>query len=523
MRCVGAILTCAALLLAGGAGAQEERLALVVGADLGRAEDEPLRFAESDARRVHELLMELGGVPADHALLLVGQGPERVRHGLNELRGRAAELNRLGRRVVLIFYYSGHGDEESLHLQGESLNLSELRAEMARIPADLRLVILDACRSAGRPKGVRSGPTFSVAAAPEAPHGSVEVRSSSAGEAAQESDQMAGAIFTHFLLSGLRGAADQDGDGRVTLSELYAYAYRRTLLRTGGSALLQHPSAVIDLRGAGEVVLSTLAAASASLEMPGGADRYQVFSLPDSAVVAELSGDGPTLLGLPAGRFLVMRQSGGQASAATVSLPWGGHRRLEDSSFRAISREQLVTRGGRMELHDLRLQATAGVELSPGATQRGALRSGVLISQSRGLLELELEIAFVTGGASTASLTGSERALSLVPALGRRFFYGPATVVASLGVDLRTTWQRLDRPDAARLGAAGLPTSESRTFGSAGPRAGVRLSLPLTGDATASLALTGGAQARREADSAGNDHLSLHSIFGAMLGAGVNF
>ena len=32
-------------------------------------------------------------------------------------------------------------------------------------------------------------------------------------------------IFTYHLVEGLRGAADADGDGRVTIDELYDYVY----------------------------------------------------------------------------------------------------------------------------------------------------------------------------------------------------------------------------------------------------------------------------------------------------------
>jgi Caspase domain len=520
---VTAALLCAALSLSFRASAAEARLALVVGSDRGGPDDEPLHFAQTDARRMRDLLVELGGVQAERALLVTGQGPGAVMQALIELRGRAAELTRLGSRVVLLFYYSGHGDEESLHLPGGNLPLAELRAAMERVPADLRLVFLDACRSAGRAKGVRSAPSFQVAPSPEGPHGSVEVRSSSAGEAAQESEELAGAVFTHFLLSGLRGAADADGDGRVTLAELYAYAYRRTLLRTGTGAVLQHPSALIDLQGAGEVVLSSLLVASSSLEMPGGADRYLVFSLPDAGVVAEVSGEGPTRLALPAGRFLVARQRSEDTGAALVSLPWGGHQKLDGSSFRAISRDELVTRGGVIALRDLQLEARAGVELMPDGTAHRAIRTGVLVSEARGLLALELDLAYLQGSATTAGLGGEERGLSAVPAIGLRAFFGPATLVASLGLDVRATWQQLERPDAARLRAAGLPTGESRAFTSAGPRAGLRSSVLLTRDVALSLALTAGAVARRETDPNASSRLAWHPLLGASLGAGMSF
>ena len=51
----------------------------------------------------------------------------------------------------------------------------------------------------------------------------------SAGEDAQESDDIKGSFFTHHLVSALRGAADEDMDGRVVLEEAYRYTYNETL------------------------------------------------------------------------------------------------------------------------------------------------------------------------------------------------------------------------------------------------------------------------------------------------------
>src|SRR5262249_21784238 len=157
-------------------------------------------------------------------------------------------------------------------------------------PASLKLSFVDACRTSRSSKGVTVGPAFDLAVSPEAPRGSVELWASAKGEAAQESQELAGSVFTHFLTSGLRGGADTDRDGRVTLAELYTYAYRRTLLRTGQGGALQHPSLDARIAGAGDVVVTSPRQAGAFIEVPPGADRYIVFSVPSSSVLGELSG-----------------------------------------------------------------------------------------------------------------------------------------------------------------------------------------------------------------------------------------
>jgi len=88
----------------------EERLAVIAGANIGGPEDDPLRYAEADARRFRDVLVELGQIRPDRAILSIGGSPEQIRQALIEARGRAAEIQRSGSRVALFFYYSGHGD-----------------------------------------------------------------------------------------------------------------------------------------------------------------------------------------------------------------------------------------------------------------------------------------------------------------------------------------------------------------------------------------------------------------------------
>lgn len=66
---------------------------------------------------------------------------------------------------------------------------------------------------------------------------------SSADEAAQESDRIGGSFFTHALVSGMRGAADASGDGKITLTEAYRFAFEETLQRTAQTQFgSQHPA-----------------------------------------------------------------------------------------------------------------------------------------------------------------------------------------------------------------------------------------------------------------------------------------
>ena len=65
----------------------------------------------------------------------------------------------------------------------------------------------------------------------EAGYGRVILTASDSTQFAWEGNQVIGdtanSLFTHFLVEGLKGEADLDGDGRITVDELYDYAYER--------------------------------------------------------------------------------------------------------------------------------------------------------------------------------------------------------------------------------------------------------------------------------------------------------
>jgi uncharacterized caspase-like protein len=68
--------------------------------------------------------------------------------------------------------------------------------------------------------------------------GRVIISSSSANEISKEDDRLKHGIFSYFLLKGLKGDADQDHDGIITVSELFRYISRKV---PEASAQDQHP------------------------------------------------------------------------------------------------------------------------------------------------------------------------------------------------------------------------------------------------------------------------------------------
>lgn len=56
-------------------------------------------------------------------------------------------------------------------------------------------------------------------------------------------------LFTYYLVEGLRGAGDLDGDGTVTLQELYQYVEREVTQRSRAVGGNQHPVLKGELEG----------------------------------------------------------------------------------------------------------------------------------------------------------------------------------------------------------------------------------------------------------------------------------
>ena len=194
--------------------------------------------------------------------------------------------------------------------------------------ADVRIAVLDSCASGSiiRLKGgVHRAPFLSDVSTQARGH--AFLTASSADEAAQESDRVGSAFFTHYLLSGLRGAADANRDQRVTLNEAYQFAYNETLQKTETSrAGAQHPAYDIQLAGTGDLVMTDLHATGSRLVLDRAlAGRIYVR---DSAgrLVVELRKEPtyPVELGLESGHYSLVLDSDGRLFDGSIELPSQG-------------------------------------------------------------------------------------------------------------------------------------------------------------------------------------------------------
>ena len=317
--------------------------AIVVGDNVGGSGQQPLRFAEDDARRMAQVLVELGHYAASDVRILLRPDIEHLLAAVDDVSAQARANAEHGDATQVLFYFSGHARASAVNLGAEELPLTTLRDRLRAVPSTITIVVLDACQSGSfsRVKGAEPAADFSYnSVSGLTQKGLAVMASSTAEELSQESDELKASYFTHHLVTALRGAGDSDGDGRVSLDEAYRYAYRRTLASTARTQVgEQHVTLETDLAGQGEVPVTFPAEARAQLDLPAALEAHVLVQQRASgAVMADVQKvpGAAVRLALVAGGYdaVVGRKSGIVECHVTVSD--GGVTELDPSTCTAV-------------------------------------------------------------------------------------------------------------------------------------------------------------------------------------------
>ncbi|MBI3182719.1 MAG: caspase family protein [Myxococcales bacterium] len=454
--------------------AESRRIAVVAGNNAGSGELPPLRYAENDAGKMARVLVELGEVAEEDVRLLQGRGVSELEKSFAEARERVAALERSpDTRTVLLFYFSGHSDGEAIEMGREKLPYGRLKALLAGTGADVRVAIVDACKSGAAvlEKGGRPAEPFTIKLTDSlVATGEAFITSSAADESALESAEVMGSFFTHNLVSGLRGAADESGDKLVTLAEAYRYAYDRTVSATAMMPVgSQHPTYDYRLSGQGELVLSTLLRTSALLVLPQGAERALVTDLSRDQVLVELPQSAAREVAVAPGSYGVRLFKEGKS--------FGGRYQVGERSRTVVRWEELSP------LSSSVVVAAKGAEVrkpapepSPRAPLLALSLGGALgVAQGLGLqgmarLTFEpssssgLSFGLLGATGSSAAEGFSESGLQLRAGYRLVWSFGAVSLSAGGELGLAYVWQRFPAE----------PTRSALSLG-AGPRGTVRV------------------------------------------------
>lgn len=376
------LLACVSLV---GVARAESRTALVIGTNRGLSNEPVLQFAESDARNMAQTFVDTHSVDAHRVTTVLGRPLSEVQKALDQVSAGLRSEDELW------IFLSGHADPSGVHIDGEVWSWKTFRQKLDAIPVRRLIVFVDACNSGAllTAKGVTLDTPLRVSLQASL-RGRVILASSGANELSYESRRLGGSPFAHFLASGLRGAADT-GDGKVTLSELYAYLYSRTIAASlGGASGPQHPEQGGWVRGAGEWWLTRKPGGSGDVLLRDATlGHCYVLDQKETRVLAEVSASDPGAVSLPVGAYRVKCLNHDGVIAASLSLGTG-RTHVEELDFDSAN-EELVLARGPGEPSRLSLGLFLGAHFAPsldGAVTVSLRHSqqGIALGASAGLL-----------------------------------------------------------------------------------------------------------------------------------------
>ncbi len=190
-----------------------------------------LRYTDDDAYQVYAFLKspEGGALPDNQIKLLIDEDATKD----NIVTAMRTIFLRADENDVIMFYFSGHGlpgaflptDYDGINnTLDHELIVNILKASKAKH----KLVLADACHS-GSIASAKTPVANSLRRyyeAFEATKGGTALLMSSRGEEySLEDGGLRSGVFSHFLIKGLKGEADKDGNQIVTIQELYDYIY----------------------------------------------------------------------------------------------------------------------------------------------------------------------------------------------------------------------------------------------------------------------------------------------------------
>jgi len=221
-----------------------------------------LKYAVNDARAFRNYIKEHIGIPEENIFFLTNQRATKAE--IQSLLGTKIKRKASKEDTVIIFY-AGHGAVETdpLNPDGDgfekyllpydanlddlystAIAMGEINKIFHRIRAERLIFIADTCYSgasggrtmlASKTRATLSEKFFERISKGK---GRVIISACSANEISKEDDSLEHGVFTYYLLKGLKGGADFDGDGIITVSELFGFLSKKVPEASGQD---QHP------------------------------------------------------------------------------------------------------------------------------------------------------------------------------------------------------------------------------------------------------------------------------------------
>ncbi|MBI2336515.1 MAG: caspase family protein [Deltaproteobacteria bacterium] len=325
------------------------RYAVIIGNNNGPESDPPLKYAENDAKNIYDALKELGNFSEENSTLLLGKDIETIRQTLDKTKNSIRNLKRSDpkTKVDFLVYYSGHSNSQGLQINNQILPITELKQLVRSSGADIKMGIVDGCNSGTlvAAKGANKAQSFEIDLQDTSDvHGEIFISSSTSLERSFESSELRGSFFTYFFVTGLRGDADYNNDGSVSLAEGYRYAYDHTVLKTASLNLgEQHPTSQVALRGKGEVMLTELSQKISYLFFPDNDNgKYFIYNSKGGYIVSELEKKAGVTkrLALGQGPYIIRKLVDGKLIQKEFQIPRTGNQVLNWDNAKVLSEKK---------------------------------------------------------------------------------------------------------------------------------------------------------------------------------------
>ena len=247
-----------------------DAVALVIGISKYRDEQIPaVRYAKRDAETIASYLEAVGGIARSRMKILTDESAT-----LSDFSAYIEEWlpRRVSADTTVFVYYAGHGTPNPAtgkafmvpydghpDFANKLYPLDRLYETLDKLPTKEIVVMLDSCFSGatGRsvlPSGAR--PLTLTVENPTLASGKLAVLAAASGtQISSDYDKEQHGLFTYFVLKGLRGDADKDGNGSVDVNELYEYIRKRVTvvaseeLNRDQTPLLMPPPELLGKRG----------------------------------------------------------------------------------------------------------------------------------------------------------------------------------------------------------------------------------------------------------------------------------
>ncbi len=202
-----------------------------------------LRFTINDVRVLSQTLRERGGVAEEQILELTDDDRNpRFQPLKTSIEAELPQwLAKVGPQDRLLVYFSGHGfrdpagkmylaplDCDPARAAATGVPVEWFREQIAKCKAEFKLLVIDACHS-GSEKGEDEDTGVGAKDLGEPFRdlsGVVTLAGSTGDEKSQIWEEKEQSLFSYWLDQGLKGHADENGDGDVDIDELNNFVYR---------------------------------------------------------------------------------------------------------------------------------------------------------------------------------------------------------------------------------------------------------------------------------------------------------